>query len=69
MKLTEVTKLTTGVPGLDRLTQRLDGVSVRLWQPSEIEPRRFSLWLSEDAERIVRQAEASSILPHTAARP
>jgi hypothetical protein len=35
-----------------RLTQRLDGVSVRLWQPSEIEPRRFSLWLSEDPERV-----------------
>jgi hypothetical protein len=35
-----------------RLTQRLDGVSVRLWQPSEVEPRRFSLWLSEDPERL-----------------
>jgi len=35
-----------------RLTHRLDGVSVRLWQPSEIEPRHFSLWLSEDAERV-----------------
>jgi hypothetical protein len=40
---------TSGTP---RLTHRLDGVSVRLWQPSEIEPRRFSLWLSEDAERV-----------------
>jgi hypothetical protein len=40
---------TSGTP---RLTHRLDGVSMRLWQPSEIEPRRFSLWLSEDAERV-----------------
>jgi len=35
-----------------RLTQRLDGVSVRLWQPSEIEPRHFSLWLSEDPDHV-----------------
>jgi hypothetical protein len=35
-----------------RLTHRFDGVSVRLWQPSEIEPRHFSLWLSEDADRV-----------------
>jgi len=35
-----------------RLTQRLDGVSVRLWQPSGVEPRRFSLWLTEDPERL-----------------
>ena len=40
---------TSGTP---RLTHRLDGVSVRLWQPSQIEPRRFSLWLSEDAGRV-----------------
>jgi hypothetical protein len=37
--------------GVPQLTQRLDGVSVRLWQPSEVEPRRFSLWLSEDQAR------------------
>jgi hypothetical protein len=35
-----------------QLTHRLDGVSVRLWQPSEVEPRRFSLWLSEDADHV-----------------
>ena len=35
-----------------QLTLRLDGVSVRLWQPSEVEPRRFSLWLSEGADRV-----------------
>jgi len=35
-----------------QLTYRLDGVSVRLWQPSEVEPRRFSLWLSEGADHV-----------------
>jgi hypothetical protein len=40
---------TASVP---RLTQRLDGVSVRLWQPSEVEPRHFSIWLSEDPDRL-----------------
>jgi len=35
-----------------QLTHRLDGVSVRLWQPSEVEPRRFSLWLSEGADHV-----------------
>jgi hypothetical protein len=34
-----------------QLTHRLDGTSVRLWQPTEVEPRRFSLWLSEDSSR------------------
>ena len=38
--------------GFPQLTHRIDGVGVRLWQPSEVEPRRFSLWLSEDAERV-----------------
>ncbi|MEY4549623.1 MAG: hypothetical protein RL685_5818 [Pseudomonadota bacterium] len=37
--------------GVPQLTQRLDGVSVRLWQPDEVEPRRFSIWLSADAAR------------------
>lgn len=43
-----------------RLTQRLDGVSVRLWQPSEVEPKRFSLWLSEDPERLPLRMEADA---------
>jgi hypothetical protein len=38
--------------GAPQLSQRLDGVSVRLWQPDEVEPRRFSLWLSSDAARV-----------------
>lgn len=38
--------------GAPQLTQRLDGVSVRLWQPEAVEPRRFSLWLSADAARV-----------------
>jgi hypothetical protein len=38
--------------GTPQLTQRLDGVSVRLWQPEAVEPRRFSLWLSADAARV-----------------
>lgn len=40
---------TNGVP---QLTHRIDGVGVRLWQPSEAAPRRFSVWLSEGAERV-----------------
>ena len=38
--------------GAPQLAQRLDGVSVRLWQPEGVEPRRFSLWLSSDAARV-----------------
>jgi hypothetical protein len=38
--------------GAPQLTQRLDGVSVRLWQPEAVEPRRFSIWLSADAARV-----------------
>jgi hypothetical protein len=45
----QVIKITGGAA---RLTHRIDGVGVRLWQTSEVEPRRFSLWLSEDPERV-----------------
>ena len=45
----QVIKTNGGAP---RLTHRIDGVGARLWQPSEVEPRRFSLWLSEDPERV-----------------
>ncbi len=38
--------------GTPQLAQRLDGVSVRLWQPEKAEPRRFSLWLSADDARV-----------------
>jgi hypothetical protein len=38
--------------GTPRLTQRIDGTSVRLWQTQESDPRRFSLWLSEDPDRV-----------------
>lgn len=38
--------------GSPRLTHRVDGVAVRLWQSSEVAPRRFSVWLSEDPERV-----------------
>jgi hypothetical protein len=38
--------------GVARLTHRIDGSGVRLWRPAEVEPRRFSLWLSEDPERV-----------------
>jgi hypothetical protein len=47
--------------GSPRLTHRIDGVAMRLWEPSGAAPRRFTLWLSEDAHRVpVRMlAEAS----------
>jgi len=35
-----------------RLTYRIDGVAVRLWQPESAQPKRFSVWLSEDADRV-----------------
>jgi hypothetical protein len=35
-----------------RLTYRIDGVAVRLWQPEAAKPKNFSLWLSEDADRV-----------------
>jgi hypothetical protein len=36
-----------------RLTHRLDGVAVRLGDgPEKMPPKRFSLWLSEDADRV-----------------
>lgn len=35
-----------------RLTYRIDGVASRLWQPESAKPKRFSLWLSEDADRV-----------------
>lgn len=38
--------------GSPRLTHRVDGVAVRLQQSPEVGPRRFSVWLSEDAERV-----------------
>lgn len=38
--------------GTPRLTHRIDGTSVRLWQTEESDPRRFSLWLSEDPDRV-----------------
>lgn len=38
--------------GAPRLTHRLDGVAVRLQQSPEVAPRRFSVWLSEDSERV-----------------
>jgi len=35
-----------------RLSYRIDGVAVRLWQPEKATPKRFSLWLSEERERV-----------------
>jgi hypothetical protein len=35
-----------------RLTYRIDGVAVRLWQPESAKPKHFSVWLSEDADRV-----------------
>lgn len=39
------------VGGGPRLTHRIDGVGVRLWESPDSTPKRFSLWLSEDADR------------------
>jgi hypothetical protein len=38
--------------GSPRLTHRIDGVAARLWEPSEAAPRHFTLWLSEDVDRV-----------------
>lgn len=38
--------------GAPRLTHRVDGVAVRLQQSPEVAPRRFSVWLSEDSDRV-----------------
>jgi hypothetical protein len=46
--------------GRPQLSQRIDGVSVRLWQSEESKPRRFSLWLSEDPDRIPLRLVADS---------
>lgn len=46
--------------GATRLTQRIDGTSVRLWQTEESDPRRFSLWLSEDPDRVPLSLVADS---------
>jgi hypothetical protein len=35
-----------------RLTYRIDGVAVRLGEGPDTPPKRFSLWLSEGAERV-----------------
>jgi hypothetical protein len=35
-----------------QLSHRIEGVAVRLWQPDEVTPRHFSVWLSEAAERV-----------------
>lgn len=40
------------IDGVPQLTYRIDGVGVRAWQPTEVEPRHFSLWVSEDPERV-----------------
>jgi hypothetical protein len=40
------------IDGVPQLTYRIDGIGVRAWQPSEVEPRHFSLWLSEDPDRV-----------------
>jgi hypothetical protein len=38
--------------GAPRLTYRVDGVAVRLWRSSDAAPRQFSVWLSEDSDRV-----------------
>lgn len=38
--------------GVPQLGYRIDGEAVRLWEPSQIAPRRFSMWFSEDPARV-----------------
>jgi hypothetical protein len=40
------------VGGDARLSYRIDGVATRLWQPDKAAPKHFSLWLSEERERV-----------------
>ena len=40
------------VGGDARLSYRIDGVATRLWQPEKAAPKHFSLWLSEERERV-----------------
>jgi hypothetical protein len=40
------------VAGDARLSYRIDGVATRLWQPDKASPKHFSLWLSEERERV-----------------
>jgi len=40
------------VSGDARLSYRIDGVATRLWQPDKAAPKHFSLWLSEERERV-----------------
>lgn len=35
-----------------RLSYRIDGLATRLWQPEKAASKRFSIWLSEDSERV-----------------
>jgi uncharacterized protein DUF3108 len=40
------------VGGDARLSYRIDGVARRLWEPDKATPKHFSLWLSEERERV-----------------
>lgn len=40
------------VGGDARLSYRIDGVATRLWQPEKAATKHFSLWLSEERERV-----------------
>lgn len=40
------------VGGDARLSYRIDGVAVRLWEPDKATPKHFSLWLSDERERV-----------------
>jgi uncharacterized protein DUF3108 len=48
--------------GVSRLTHRIDGEGVRLWDEPDTSPRQFSLWLSDDADRVPVRVQADSKL-------
>jgi hypothetical protein len=48
--------------GSARLTYRIDGKGVRLWEEADTSPRQFSLWLSDDVDRVPVRMQADSKL-------
>jgi hypothetical protein len=48
--------------GAARLTYRIDGEGIRLWEESDTSRRQFSLWLSDDPDRVPVRMQADSKL-------
>jgi hypothetical protein len=50
--------------GVPRLSHRIDGVAVRLWHSAEVQPRHFSLWLSDEPARVPLRMVADASFGH-----